>query len=283
MKRVYICCFLLLMAVAGFARSGKTLYILHTNDTHSRIEPFAADYQNKELAGKAGFVRRAALVKEERARHKDLLLLDSGDFSQGTPYYNMFRGDVEVGLMNEMEYDVATIGNHEFDFGLDNMARLFRMAKFPVVCANYDVAGTVLEGLVKRYVVLNRSGLRIGVFGLGAPLEGLVAAECYGGVRFQDPISVAQEMVSVLKGKEHCDVIICLSHLGWKNGAFSDVKLIAGTDGIDVVLGGHSHSYFTEPVWYANRVGKRIPLQQMGKNGAFVGKMVLNLQKSRKK
>lgn len=268
---------------AGFvsAQVDKELLIFHTNDMHSRVEPFSDDYQDTLLAGKAGMVRRATFISQQRKKHPDLLLFDSGDFSQGTPYYNMFKGEVEIKLMNAMKYDAGTIGNHEFDFGLDNMARLFKMADFPIVCANYDVRGTVLEGLVKEYTVLEREGVRIGVFGLGAPLDGLVAAHCYGNVKYEDPVSEAQRIADILKNQEKCDLVICLSHLGWMEDQFSDIELVENTRNIDVVLGGHSHSYFTEPKFYKNLDGVDVPVQQMGKNAAFVGKMVLKLQKNR--
>ena len=177
MKRISIYCLLILcVSLAASAQRTKQLTILHTSDTHSRIEPIdshAAD----QYAGMGGVVRRATFLKDYRAKHPDVLLFDCGDISQGTPYYNLFQGEVEVKMMNLMGYDAMTIGNHEFDFGLDNMARLFRMADFPVVCANYDVTGTVLEGLVKPYVVLNRNGMKIGVFGLSPKMEGLVQAD----------------------------------------------------------------------------------------------------------
>lgn len=207
-----------------------------------------------------------------------MLLFDSGDFSQGSPYYNMFKGDVEIRLMNEMGYDAGTIGNHEFDYGLDNMARLFQIAKFPIVCANYSVEGTVLEGIVKPYVILHRNGLKIGVFGLGPKMEGLVQQKNYEGLVYNDPVKCANEVADLLKNKKHCDVVICLSHLGWK-GTDSDEVLIPATRNIDVVLGGHSHSYFEAPVYYKNLDGVEVPLQQMGKNARFVGRMVLKFQK----
>lgn len=270
-----------LFAGSVSAQADKELLIFHTNDMHSRVEPFSDDYQDTLLAGKAGMVRRATFIRQQRKEHPDLLLFDSGDFSQGTPYYNMFKGEVEIKLMNAMKYDAGTIGNHEFDFGLDNMARLFKMADFPIVCANYDVRGTVLEGLVKEYTVIEREGVRIGVFGLGAPLDGLVAAHCYGNVEYEDPVSEAQRIADILKNQEKCDLVICLSHLGWMEDQFSDIELIENTRNIDVVLGGHSHSYFTEPKFYKNLDGVDVPVQQMGKNAAFVGKMVLKLQKNR--
>lgn len=281
MKKFYLTALFFLFAVVATAQKTKEVYVFHTNDMHSRVEAFPQDYQDTLLAGKGGLVRRATFIKEQRRMHPDLLLFDSGDFSQGTPYYNLFKGEVEVKLMNEMGYDAGTIGNHEFDFGLENMARLFKLANFPIVCANYDVTGTVLEGLVKEYVILNREGLKIGVFGLGPQLEGLVAAECYGDVKFEDSVSEAQRVAAFLKEKEHCDLVICLSHLGWKDDPYSDISLIENTRYIDLVLGGHSHSYFEKPEFYENLDGERIPLQQMGKNAAFVGKVVLKLEKEK--
>lgn len=269
-----------LLVVTAAAQSTKEIYLFHINDMHSRIEPFPENYQDTLLAGKAGMVRRATFISQQREIHPDLLLFDCGDFSQGTPYYNIYKGEVEIRMMNEMRYDAGTIGNHEFDFGLENMARLFRLAEFPIVCANYDVTGTVLEGLVKEYVVLHRDGIKIGVFGLGAQLEGLVAKASYGDVKFEDPVSEAQRIADLLKMQEKCDLVICLSHLGWKGEPYSDVELIENTCNIDVVLGGHSHSYFEKPEYYKNLDGVEVPLQQMGKHAAFIGKMVLTLQKN---
>lgn len=269
-----------LLVVTAAAQSTKEIYLFHTNDMHSRIEPFPENYQDTLLAGKAGMVRRATFISQQREIHPDLLLFDCGDFSQGTPYYNIYKGEVEISMMNEMRYDAGTIGNHEFDFGLENMARLFKLAEFPIVCANYDVTGTVLEGLVKEYVVLHRDGIKIGVFGLGAQLEGLVAKASYGDVKFEDPVSEAQRIADLLKMQEKCDLVICLSHLGWKGEPYSDVELIENTCNIDVVLGGHSHSYFEKPEYYKNLDGVEVPLQQMGKHAAFIGKMVLTLQKN---
>ncbi len=279
MKRLCFILWACLLAGNLIAQSTKKLYLFHTNDMHSRIEPFPEDFQDTLLAGKAGMVRRATLIRQQRELHPELLLFDCGDFSQGTPYYNMFKGEVEVQLMNEMGYDAGTIGNHEFDFGLDNMARLFKLAKFPIVCANYDVTGTVLEGLVKEYVILEREGIRIGVFGLGAQLEGLVASESYGDVKFRDPVSEGQRVADLLKKEKRCDLVICLSHLGWEGEPYSDIELIENTRNIDVVLGGHSHSFFERPQFYHNLDGVEVPLQQMGKHAAFVGEMVLTLEK----
>lgn len=253
------------------------LCIVHTNDTHSCVVPVSPNYSDTAQADKGGFIRRAALVRDWRAADKDMLLFDSGDFSQGSAYYNIYKGEVEVSLMNEMRYDAATIGNHEFDFGLDNMARIYRMAQFPIVCANYDVKGTVLEGLVKPYVVLERKGVRIGVFGLGTQLEGMVAADNYKGVTYEDPVTAANRVTDLLKNKEHCDLIVCLSHLGWNIEGTDDTELVPGSHHIDLVLGGHSHTYFEHPVVLKDADGRNVYCNQMGKNGRYVGTLVLEM------
>lgn len=257
----------------------RQLLIVHTNDTHSCIEPLSPHLADTVLADKGGYLRRAALIRDLRNTDPDLLLLDAGDFSQGSPYYSLYHGDVEIGLMNLMQYDAATIGNHEFDFGLDNMARIFRMAKFPIVCCNYDFTGTPVEGLVKPYVVLRRSGMRIGITGLSPQLEGLVAAHTCQGVKFIDPITAVQPVIDQLVTKEKCDLVICLSHLGWNVQGISDEELIPATHGIDLVIGGHSHTYFLSPKILKNAEGKTVPVNQMGKNAQYVGTLRLNMQK----
>ena len=260
------------------ARKSKTLTVLHTNDTHSCIEPINANLADTMLAGRGGFLRRVSLVRQERRKDPDLLLFDSGDFSQGSSYYTMFKGDVEVGLMNEMHYDAVTIGNHEFDFGLENMARLFRMANFPVVCANYDFGDTELAQIVKPYVVLERKGLKIGVFGLAPQLEGLVSEKNYGPLRYLNPSEVAQKMVDELKGQQKCDLIICISHLGWKSSDFPDNQLIQETEGIDLVLGGHTHTYLPQLEWVNDRNRTPVAVDQNGKHAVFVGKLTLTME-----
>lgn len=258
-------------------QSGKQLFILHTSDTHSRIEPISAEAAD-EYAGMGGVVRRAGFVKQFRGKHPDMLLLDCGDISQGTPYYNFFKGELEVKMMNLMGYDAMTIGNHEFDFGLENMARLFRMANFPVVCSNYDVTGTVLEGLVKPYTTFNRNGLKIGVFGLAPKMEGLVQADKCEGVVYNDPIEVAQKMADLLKNEEGCDVVICLSHLGYQlKNAPCDEELAQKTNHIDAILGGHTHTFMKEPAVYLNKDGQNVPVMHTGKSGIYVGMLKLTL------
>ena len=261
------------------AQSRKELVILHTNDTHSCIMPMKATLADTMLAGRGGYLRRINMLKEERRENPGLLLFDSGDFSQGSSYYTMFKGEAEIGLMNLMGYDAATIGNHEFDFGLDNMARLFRMAKFPIVCSNYDFTGTVLADIVKPYIILKRQGLKIGVFGICPPLKGLVSQKNYEPARYLDPVTTAQQMADLLRYQKKCDLVICLSHLGWENKEFTDNLMIEATRGIDLVLGGHSHTYLKTLEYINNLDGKPVPVDQNGKHGIYIGRVVLTFDK----
>lgn len=279
MKRILTILTIAVAVTLTAAAKVRQLLILHTNDTHSCVLPLNPNLADTMLAGRGGFLRRAAMIDQMRKEDKDLLLLDSGDFSQGSPYYTMFKGDVETELMNIMGYDAATIGNHEFDFGLENMARIFRKAKFPIVCANYDFTGTVVEGLVKPYVIIKRKGVRIGIFGLSPKLDGLVMASTCAGVRYSDPIKTANAVADKLKNEEKCDVVICLSHLGWDEAGLNDMEMMAKTRNIDLVLGGHSHSYFKTLNHVRNLDGKDVPNDQNGKHGIFVGKITLSLEK----
>jgi 5'-nucleotidase len=219
------------------------------------------------------------MLKEQRQQHPDLLLFDSGDFSQGSGYYTLFKGEVEIGLMNQMGYDAVTIGNHEFDFGLDNLARIFRMTNFPIVCSNYDCKGTVLEGLVKPYITLKRNGVKIGVFALSPALKGLVFDGNCQGITYLDPAETAQKYIDILRKQEKCDIVICISHLGWKESEYTDEMLLKGIEGCDLVLGGHTHTYMKQLEYAPDKTGKLIPVDQNGKHGAFIGKLLLNLEK----
>ncbi len=268
-------CLLFAVPVDTSAKKPKRLVILHTNDSHSTIMPVSALLPDTMKAGRGGFLRRIAMLQEERKENPDLLYFDSGDFSQGSAYYTLFKGDVEVGLMNLMGLDAATIGNHEFDFGLENMARLFRMANFPIVCANYDFTGTPCEGLVKPYVILHRNGLRIGVFGLSPKMEGLVAEKNCKGVAYLDPVETAQQTAALLKEQKKCDVVICLSHMGWGKGREYDTGVIQGSRYIDLVLGGHTHTYMKTLRYVKDLDGHDVPVDQNGKHAIWVGKMVL--------
>lgn len=278
-RPVIICttfCLLTLLPLTAGAQ--KQLLILHTNDTHSTILPLNPNLEDTEKAGRGGFLRRIAMLKEERKKDPELLYFDSGDFSQGSGYYTMFKGDVEVGLMNMMGIDAATIGNHEFDFGLDNMARIFKMAKFPIVCTNYDFTGTACEGLVKPYIILKRKGVKIGVFALAPKMKGLVSDKNCVGVKYLDPAKVATETATMLKKEKKCDMVICVSHLGWEVGDDDDNYMIKGSRNIDLVLGGHSHSYLEQLEYVSDMDGRRVPVDQNGKHGIFVGRITVNLR-----
>ena len=261
------------------AKKQKQLVILHTNDTHSTIMPLNENLDNKDLAGRGGFLRRVNMIKEQREQHPNLLLIDSGDFSQGSGYYTLFKGEVEIKLMNLMGYDAATIGNHEFDFGMDNMARIFRMANFPIVCSNYDCTGTVLEDIVKPYVTIKRDGVMIGLFALAPPLKGLVFDGNCEGITYLDPAETAQKYIDILRKQEKCDLVICISHLGWEVSEYPDEKFVSLTEGCDLVLGGHTHTYMPTLEYTPDKNGKMIPVDQNGKHGVFVGKLILDLKK----
>ncbi len=246
------------------------LVILHTNDTHSQVEP-----NNK---GQGGYARRMGLINREREADKNLLLVDAGDFCQGTPYFNFYHGRVEVEAMNAMGYDAATLGNHEFDNGVDTLAVILRDARFPIVCANYDVQGSPLEGLVKPYTIIRRGGLKIGVFGVGCNPQGLISDKNFQPVVYKDPYQTAQQMADTLRA-QHCDVVVCLSHMGTCSEMQSecDTAMAARTRGIDVIIGGHTHRKY-DNLRVANLDGDSIPLCQMGKSGAYLGKIMLSLR-----
>ena len=279
MRKVILMIALLLATMSASATGPKKITVLHTSDTHSCILPLNKNLADTMLADRGGFLRRIAMLKQERRKDPGLLLFDCGDFSQGSSYYSLFKGEVEIGLMNIMGYDAATIGNHEFDFGLDNMIRLFKMAEFPVVCSNYDFADTELKDIVKPYLVLKRQGVRIGVFALCPPLEGLVSRKNYGPLKFLDPVEVTDRMVDVLRNREKCDVVICLSHLGWEVSDYPDNELIKRTSGIDLILGGHSHTYLETLGYETDKTGRQVPVDHEGKHAVFVGKIQLTLEK----
>ncbi len=270
-------CLWVLSPSAAEAKKPKKLVVLHTNDTHSCILPLKETLADTMLAGRGGFLRRVAMIKEERKKEPQLLLIDSGDFSQGSGYYTMFKGDVEVGLMNEMGYDAATIGNHEFDFGLDNMTRIFKMANFPIVCSNYDFADTELASIVKPYIVVKKKGVKIGIFALAPKLEGLVSTKNYGPLKFLNPSEVARKMVDVLKNQKKCDLVVCISHLGWQVSEYPCDQVIREVSGIDLVLDGHTHTYLPTLEYVTDPSGRRVPVDQNGKHAVFVGRLELTL------
>nr|HMP28487.1 metallophosphatase [Saprospiraceae bacterium] len=219
------------------------LTILHTNDVHSRIEPFPMDGGRNQ--GKGGAAKRAALIKKIRQEEQNVLLFDAGDYFQGTPYFNFFSGELEIKLMSEMKYDAATIGNHDFDAGIDGLHKQLPHANFPLINANYDFRDTILHDKVAPYKIFKKGGLKIGVFGLGIELEGLVPKALYGNTLYNDPIASATLWSNKLKKEMKCDYVICLSHLGFKyeNSKISDHTLAENTENIDLIIGGHTHTF----------------------------------------
>ena len=271
--------FILNLLFSPVGAQKKQLVILHTNDTHSQIFPITPQLPDTMKAGRGGFLRRIAMLKEERAKNPDLLYFDSGDFFQGSAYFTLFKGDVEIELMNQMGVDASTIGNHEFDFGLENMARVFKKANFPILCANYDFTGTVMEGVTKPYIIIKRNGVKIGVFAVCPKMQGLVSEKNCVGVKYLDPAKVALETATMLKQKQKCDVVICISHLGWNsNRGEDDQYMIQGSRNIDLVLGGHTHTYMPTLEYWNNMDGKPVPVDQNGKAAIFVGRIELELK-----
>ena len=284
MKRIITIVFFLFFILSFFhpfacmARE-RTLLLVHTSDTHSCVEPISPNFSDTAQADKGGFIRRVALFKELRDEHPDnMLTLDCGDFSQGSVYYNLFRGEVEVKLMNQMKYDAVTIGNHEFDFGMENMARLFRMASFPIVCCNYDFNSTPCEGLVRPYITLERNGIKVGIFGVCPQPKGLIVQHNYEGMRYISPAKAAQPIIDKLRHEENCDVVICLSHLGWGNEPEQDQDFISHTSGIDVLLGGHTHTYFSKEEYVTDKKGHKVVVDHTGKNARFIGTLELEVE-----
>ena len=251
----------------------KKLVILHTNDTHSQIEPFPANHP--KYPNKGGVARRAKLIDDIRANEEHVLLLDSGDIFQGTPYFNLFHGELEMKLMSAMKYDAATMGNHDFDIGLDGFLKAKQFANFPFLCANYDFSKTILKDQTKPYHIFRKAGLKIGVFGIGIQLKGLVSTDNYGATVYLDPIETANHIAQELH-KKGCDFIICLSHLGYsytETSKPSDVKLAAENEHIDLILGGHTHTFMDAPATFENKGGKNTVVHQVGFGGIFLGRI----------
>ena len=264
-------------------QSEYKLTILHTNDQHSRIEPFDESYTRNPNQG--GFARRAALIQKIRSEEKNVLLLDSGDTFQGTPYFNFFGGELEFKLMSMMGYDASTMGNHDFDNGLAGFKKVQPNAKFPFICSNYDFTNTILDGQTLPYKVFNKNGIKVGIFGVGIELAGLVGKKDYGETVYKDPVEIAQHYSEFLRNDKKCDLVICLSHIGYdykdNTDKISDKILAAKTDGIDLVLGGHTHTFLPEPQKFSNRKGKTVLVNQVGWAGLLLGKLDFYFDKSK--
>lgn len=264
-------------------KSDYKLTILHTNDQHSRIEPFDASYSRNPNQG--GFARRASLIQKIRQEEANVLLLDSGDIFQGTPYFNFFGGELEFKLMSMMGYDAATMGNHDFDNGLEGFKKVRSHAKFPFICSNYDFSDTILEGETVPYRIFNKDGIRVGIFGLGIELAGLVGKKSYGETKYLDPIETAQQYSELLRKEKKCDLVVCLSHLGYDYGEnstkVSDKVLASRTSGIDLILGGHTHTFLPEPQRFMNSSQKEVIVNQVGWAGLLLGRIDFHLDKNK--
>ena len=249
------------------------LTILHTNDQHSRIEPFPGN--DPKYPNQGGFARRASLIKKIREQEKNVLLFDAGDIWQGTPYFNMFGGELEFKLMSEMKYDAATIGNHDLDNGIDGLAKQLPHAKFPFINCNYDLTDTALNGKTIPYKVFEKEDLKIGVFGLGIEMQGLVDKKNYGNAKYLDPMVKSAEYAHLLKKDLKCDLIIALSHLGdkYNDKKVSDTVIAKQSKNIDLFIGGHTHRFYEKPTAIKNSDGKEVLIVQAGFAGIKLGKI----------
>jgi 5'-nucleotidase len=260
--------FSLLITVSA---SGQKLVILHTNDTHSQIETV----RSGDFSGNGGVLRRAVYIENVKKENDNVLLLDAGDFNQGTPYYTVNHGDMEIDLMNAMGYEVVCLGNHEFDNGQEDLARRLSKARFQTVCANYDFSNTPLAPYVKPYTIVNKCGKKIGIFGLLANLKTYVSKSSQNGLVYRDAIEVANEVARKLKIEEKCDIVIALTHIGYSRSGkgVSDIRLAEESENIDMIIGGHSHTNLKEAKIYKNKNGKEIPVMQAAEKGIYVGRL----------
>lgn len=256
------------------------LTILHTNDVHSRVDPFPDNH--KRYPGMGGAGARAEIIKNIRKKEKNVLLLDAGDMFQGTPYFNFFKGEVEFKLMSEMGYDAATIGNHDFDAGIDGLQKQLIHTNFPLLNCNYDFSDTIMEGETQRYQIFKRDKLKIGVFGVGVELDGLVSSKLYGNTKYNDPIECSNQVAKELKHGHKCDYVIALSHLGYKyqSNKVSDVKLAEASKDIDLIIGGHTHTFLDKPVFIKNKCEKMVMINQVGWAGVILGKIEIFFHKN---
>jgi len=262
--------------LTGFApKKQKHITILHTNDTHSHIDPFGPNHNRNP--NKGGVARRAALIQNIRQENTNMLLLDAGDIFQGTPYFNFYGGELEFKLMSKLQYDVATLGNHDFDNGIEGFYKQLPHANFDFVSANYDFTNTVLDTHIKPYKIMVKDGIKIGIFGLGIELEGLVNKKHYKETKYLDPIAITQDITRELKEEQQCDLIICLSHLGYyykrHPETVSDLNLAKATKDIDLIIGGHTHTFLPKPTIVKNVADKNMLVNQVGCYGLYLGRV----------
>lgn len=268
-KQIFITAILIIASTAIYAQK---LVILHTNDTHSQITP----QEVGDAKGLGGFERRERYINSIRAENPNVLLLDAGDFSQGTPYFTLFKGDVEIELLNAMQYDAVCLGNHEFDNGEKELARRIKNANFSFVCANYSFEGGPLEGLVKPYTIVKKGGKKIGIIGVLTNLKGLVSKNNSQSVKYNHPYKIINSIALELKNKEKCDLVILLTHCGFNRGNEqnpTDDLLAKNSENIDIIIGGHSHTFIKDKAVYKNKLGKDVIVVQAGEKGVQVGRL----------
>lgn len=259
------------------------LCILHTNDVHSRLDPFPMD--GSKYQGLGGAAKRAQLIEKIRLEEKNVLLLDAGDMWQGTPYFNFFNGEAEYKVMNAMKYDAATLGNHDFDIGLDGLNKQLPNAQFQILNANYDFSDSILNKKIHQRTTFQKGPIKVGVFGVGIELYGLVSPALCKNVLYLDPVKVANEQAAILKHEEKCDFVICLSHLGFKydNNKISDIGLATQSKNIDLIIGGHTHTFLPEPYTVSNLDKKLVVINQVGWAGIQLGRLDFSMSKITKK
>ena len=265
------------LALSNKDSKTKKITILHTNDTHSNIDPFPDNHAKHP--GMGGVSRRFELIQQVRQEVENVLLLDAGDIFQGTPYFNKYQGVLEMKLMSELAYNAATMGNHDFDIGIDGFIKAKEYTNFPFICSNYDFKQTALDGLTQKSLILERNGVKVGLFGLGVELNGLVPKEKFGETLYLDPIEIAQEEIRNLQ-REHCDLIICLSHLGYSydSDKISDLKLAEATSGIHLIIGGHTHTFLDKPTLTSNKNGDHVLINQVGWAGLQLGRIDFEIE-----
>lgn len=264
---------LILNSLSCEKKNFKKITILHTNDVHSHIEPFPKDHSKFPNMG--GFERRSTLINNIRLKNPNTLLLDAGDVFQGTPYFNFYGGELEFKLMSMLKYDAMTIGNHDFDNGIDGLNSQLPKASFDIISSNYDFSNTILENKIKRTKTYIFDEVKIGVFGLGIELKGLVSDELYKETKYLDPVEISNDITDYLKNEEKCDLIICLSHLGfkYKKNKISDFILAQKTKDIDLIIGGHTHTFMDKPTITKNKIGNDVIINQVGCFGVYLGKI----------
>ncbi|UAB86070.1 metallophosphatase [Zunongwangia sp. SCSIO 43204] len=265
----------------SFSEAPKHITILHTNDVHSHIEAFGPDHHRNPNMG--GVAKRAVLIEKIRKENPNTLLLDAGDIFQGTPYFNFYGGELEFKLMSKLKYDASTLGNHDFDNGIDGLYAQLPHADFDFLISNYDFSNTIMDGHTKPYKVFTKNGVRIGVFGVGIELKGLVNDKLYKETKYLDPIEMATDMSNTLKNEENCDLVICLSHLGYKYDSekVDDHKLASKTENIDLIIGGHTHTFLDEPSIVKNKADKNVMINQVGCYGLYLGRVDFHLNGSK--